>query len=72
MSGEAPTPTPRPGPPDGPGADPSYSCRLCRRVEWVDRFARGFPPDAAKRRLKKACKADGCACEPVYWAGVLL
>lgn len=52
--------------------DPQYRCLECDRVIFVDRFARGFPPDAAKRRLVKACKADGHVAEPTYLAGFIL
>jgi uncharacterized protein CbrC (UPF0167 family) len=48
---------------------PVQTCRLCGRVEPVRDTGRGFPPDAAKHRLRKWCKADGCPCEPTYTAG---
>ncbi len=49
--------------------EPTYSCRLCGRVVVVRRDGRGFPPDIAKRKLKRLCKADGCKCDPTYLAG---
>jgi hypothetical protein len=36
----------------------------------VDPVGRGFPPDVAKRKLAKRCKAEGCPCDPVYMAGI--
>ena len=50
--------------------DPFYHCGICRRVVPVDYYARGFPPDAAKRKLKRQCNAAGCDCDPKYMAGV--
>ena len=49
---------------------PTQTCTLCGRVEVVRMDGRGFPPDIAKRRLRKACKAAGCPSEPQYRAGV--
>jgi hypothetical protein len=50
-------------------SEPTQTCRLCGRVEIVQPDGRGFPPDIAKRKLRKACKAAGCVCEPAYRAG---
>ena len=41
-------------------------CKLCNRTEQVVPDGRGFPPDIAKRRLKKWCNAYGCPSEPAY------
>jgi hypothetical protein len=41
-------------------------CQACGRVEQVVPDGRGFPPDTAKRRLAKWCKANGCESDPVY------
>lgn len=49
---------------------PTQTCTLCGRVELVTPDGRGFPPDIAKRRLAKRCKADGCPSKPIYRAGV--
>lgn len=49
--------------------DPTQTCAKCGRTVTVTQDGRGFPPDIAKRRLIKACKANGCTCEPVYRAG---
>lgn len=46
------------------------TCAACGRVEVVARTGRGFPPDVAKRKLAKACAADGHESEPQYRAGV--
>jgi len=48
---------------------PTQTCGLCGRVVTVTWDGRGFPPDIAKRKLVKACKAEGCPCEPHYLAG---
>lgn len=50
--------------------EPSYTCKVCSRFVWVDRYARGFPPDAAKRKLMKLCKEDGHKADPSYLAGM--
>lgn len=52
--------------------DPTVACKLCGRTTIVQPDGRGFPPDIAKRRLRKACKANGCECDPVYTAGVIV
>lgn len=49
---------------------PKQTCQLCGRVQFVVNDGRGFPPDIAKRKLVKLCKADGCPCEPKYTAGI--
>lgn len=54
-----------------PASDPTVTCALCRRRLTVTPDGRGFPPDTAKRKLRKRCLAAGCACEPVYRAGVI-
>lgn len=54
------------------GPEPTVTCALCGRRMVVQQTGRGFPPDVARRKLKKACVADGCECEPVYRAGVVL
>lgn len=50
-------------------SEPIVWCKLCRRILPVDCYARGFPPDAARRKLVKLCRASGCDCEPAYLAG---
>ena len=50
----------------------SQTCELCGRVVQVVPDGRGFPPAIAKRRLVKACQANGCRCKPVYTATVIL
>jgi len=49
--------------------EPTQTCRVCGRVVVVDFYARGFPPDAAKRKLVRLCKADGHKADPQYLAG---
>jgi hypothetical protein len=51
-------------------SEPTQTCELCGLVEVVTPYGRGFPPDAAKRRLAKRCKANGCPSKPRYLAGV--
>jgi hypothetical protein len=53
-------------------SEPTYSCGLCGRSMVVKPDGRGFPPDITKRKLVKACRANGCACEPVYRAGLTI
>ena len=48
---------------------PMQTCRLCGRVEAVTPDGRGFPPDIAKRKLKRWCAANGCPSDPQYTAG---
>lgn len=50
-------------------AIPTQTCTTCGRVVEVDFYARGFPPDSAKRKLQKLCKADGHTATPEYRAG---
>lgn len=49
--------------------EPTMTCTLCKRQEVVRPDGRGFPPDIAKRKLKKRCNAAGCTCDPSYLAG---
>ena len=49
---------------------PTQRCQVCGDVEFVQPDGRGFPPDIAKRKLVKRCKANGHKCEPRYQAGV--
>lgn len=39
---------------------PVQTCELCGLTEAVTPDGRGFPPDIAKRRLAKRCKANNC------------
>lgn len=50
-------------------SEPTQTCQVCGDVEAVLMTGRGFPPDAAKRRLAKRCKASGHASKPQYVAG---
>jgi hypothetical protein len=49
--------------------EPTQTCQACGDVEVVRPDGRGFPPDIAKRRLAKRCKANGHTCDPKYRAG---
>lgn len=51
-------------------SEPTYTCALCGRQETVRPDGRGFPPDIAKRKLQRWCKANGCGCKPEYRAGL--
>ena len=48
---------------------PTQTCQECGDVEAVRYDGREFPPDIAKRKLTKRCKAKGHACKPQYLAG---
>jgi hypothetical protein len=49
---------------------PTQTCTECGRVETVTPDGRGFPPDIAKRKLKKRCNAAGCSSKPRYMCGL--
>lgn len=51
---------------------PRYVCLNCGRVEYARLQGRGAGPDAAGRRIRKACREANCRCQPEYRAGVLL
>ena len=51
-------------------SEPTQTCQLCGNSVEVDFYARGFPPDAAAKKLKKLCKSQGCPCAPKYRAGI--
>lgn len=51
-------------------AEPRQTCTTCGDVEACRDWDRGFPPDAAKRRLAKRCKARGHVSTPTYRAGM--
>lgn len=51
-------------------SQPTQTCTTCGATAVVRQDRRGFPPDIAKRRLAKACKAAGHECTPVYRAGI--
>lgn len=53
-------------------SEPTVTCELCGRRQVVRPDGRGFPPDIAKRKLKKICMANGCASRPAYRAGFVL
>lgn len=52
--------------------DPKWTCENCGDTEPVVPDGRGFPPDIAKRKLAKRCKAKGHNSCPYYTAGVRL
>lgn len=51
-------------------SSPVQTCQVCGDREWVVPDGRGFPPDIAKRKLAKRCKAAGHNCDPLYTAGL--
>ena len=51
---------------------PTQTCQTCGNTEVVRQDGRGFPPDIARRRLEKRCRAAGHACVPRYTAGLVL
>lgn len=50
---------------------PTQTCTTCGGVEVVHPEVRGFPPDAAKRRLAKRFRKAGHVSTPRYTAGIL-
>jgi hypothetical protein len=48
----------------------TYRCALCGRQETVVPDGRGFPPDIARRKLVRWCRANDCPSRPVYRAGL--
>ncbi len=48
---------------------PVQICQLCGRSIAVVPDGRGFPPDIAKRKLKRLCSLSNCRSEPKYTAG---
>lgn len=53
-------------------SSPTQTCQECGDVEVVKLDGRGFPPDIAKRKLAKRCKAKGHISQPQYRAGLLI
>jgi hypothetical protein len=52
------------------GPEPMVTCDQCGDHAVVVPSGRGFPPDIARNKLRKACRAKGCEGEPQYRAGV--
>jgi hypothetical protein len=52
--------------------EPKQTCQLCGSSVTVTPDGRGFPPDVAKRKLKKICNSKGCKSFPQYTAGLAL
>lgn len=51
-------------------SEPTQTCTTCGRVVVVVAGRGGFPPETAKRRLAKMCKADGHESTPEYRVGL--
>jgi hypothetical protein len=51
-------------------SEPVQRCTTCGRYVIVTPDGRGFPPDIAKRKLQRLCKAGGCPSTPQYTAGI--
>lgn len=51
-------------------SDPVQWCALCGGAVDVHPDGRGLPPRIAENKLRKACAARGCPCEPHYQAGI--
>lgn len=51
-------------------SEPRQTCLVCGDYEVVRPDGRGFPPDIAKRRLAKRCKAAGHTSKPKYSVGL--
>jgi len=50
---------------------PQQTCTTCGDKEEVKTDGRGFPPDIAKRKLVKRCKAKGHESTPQYRPTIL-
>lgn len=53
-------------------SEPYQVCELCRRSVAVVPDGRGFPPDIAKRKLKRLCSLSNCPSQPKYYAGFII
>jgi len=51
-------------------SEPTQTCTICGTIEIVKPDGRGFPPDIARRKLAKRCKAAGHECAPKYMVGI--
>ena len=52
-------------------AVPTVTCDTCGRSIPVVPDGRGFPPDIARRKLRRLCAAAGCTDpRPRYFVGV--
>lgn len=51
-------------------SNPSWTCEVCGLSIDILPDGRGHPPDIARRKLIKLCKAKGHTCQPSYLAGV--
>lgn len=51
-------------------SDPKVTCGTCGRFVACIQSGQGFPPDVAKRKLAKMCKAAGHVSDPSYRAGL--
>ena len=51
-------------------SEPTVTCDQCGDRQVVLPDGRGFPPDIAKRKLRKRCRAKGCQGEQRYRAGI--
>jgi hypothetical protein len=50
-------------------SEPTVLCEECLVSVLVDYTMGEFPPDVAKRKLEKLCKAQGHKSKPKYQAG---
>ena len=50
-------------------SNPTQTCTTCGRSRDCMLHMRGFPPDGAKRWLKRTCPNGGAGCEIKYRAG---
>jgi hypothetical protein len=51
-------------------SEPVQVCQLCGRTRPSSRMGEGFLPVLPSVKLRRACEAAGCACEPKYTAGL--
>lgn len=51
-------------------AEPHQTCTFCGTFVVVEPTTRGFPPNVARRKLRKLCQAMGHESRPQYTAAV--
>lgn len=49
---------------------PRQTCKLCGNTWEISVHMGGFPPDTARRYLRRLCQAQGCPCDPEYTIGI--
>jgi len=54
--------------------EPTYTCKVCGKIQFVRPTSRGYPPDVARAKLLRRCSTDEDNHTPdiEYRAGVLV